>query len=349
MKRLHALMAALLVLASASATGQTTDRKTPAARIAGTWQVAYEDLALGEIDGTATISPDGKSASVRFRHDYTDYTLTSQSVIEQGDDYTIVLTGDSPAAKSLLPDAQVQLEANRADNNSITTALNVALLGKGPPSSAQPFLSLPPRPAALSPVAPLFKTAPQPADLAPEVHIPVPDDATKITVSAGDFHGEADFLARHPVETGRVELRLHFYKNGGPGANTGVIADRLTGTWHFYADPLTWRDAAGKGRVGLFRRDEHNPNFATQSGAEIWLRPVPPARMQFFAVGVFDFKRISRLYLGVPTVVEAVFDEPQARDTCPIEVESLVLTAHRDPENWRRFVSDPFVPGSDSP
>jgi hypothetical protein len=82
-----------------------------------------------------------------------------------------------------------------------------------------------------------------------------------------------------------------------------------------------------------------------------YARPLPPVKLQLFAVGVQNLKKITELYWGVPTVVEAVYEEPQDKDTTIIEIvtgdSSLKLTAHRDAEDFRRFLTDTFLPGAD--
>lgn len=333
------LMAALAVLLPLRAADMTTDKSAAPSRIAGTWDVAYEDLALGEIDGVATVEPDGKHVKVVLRQPDTgrDFVLTSESVAEQGDDYTIALIGESPSAATLMPDEKTRQQASNARRASNPAAMAA-------PSAPKARIQAP----VLGPGA---GGPGQPPSPPPEVHVEVPNEAAKIEVHIADFNGEVELKPRHAVETNRVELGLHYQRGGGAAGYAGKAEERLTGTWRFFADPLTWRDGAGRGRVGYFRRDRPNPNYATQSAAEVWVRGTPLSRLQLFAVGVFNLKRIDRLYLGVPTVVEAIFDEPQENDTCTVEVQvgdrNVRLPAHRDPDNWRRFLSDPFVPGDD--
>jgi hypothetical protein len=351
------LRTALLLLALPGALGaQTTDRSAAPSRLGGTWQVSYEDLALGEVDGVATVEADGRHVSVVLHAagQSGTYTLTAESVIEQGDDYTIVLNGESPFAPGLLPDEKVRLQAVTAARDATVAAMapvtTITAAAGRPVPKFMPAALPATAPHGILPPVVAFGSGQGPTP-PPDVHISVPGDATKIEVAGMDFHGEVELKPRHPVEVKRVELRLHFGKSGGAAAYTGPPGDLLTGTWMYYANPVTWRDAVGQGRVGYFRRDPADPNLTTQSAAEVWLRPSPPGHMTFFAVGVFNLKRIDALYIGVPTVVETIFDEPQERETCTIEVQiedrgKLALTAHRDPGNWRRFVSEPFLPGS---
>jgi len=336
---------------AAGLNAQTVDRGPPPSRIAGTWQVSYEDLALGEIDGTAKIAPDGRSVSVVVRDgpQGAPFTLTSESISEQGDDYTIVLTGEGPAAAALLPDPTVQQQAIHAAADSVRAVL--ATYGAGvaaAPPNLNMFGNL-----QVAPIAgPKQPWAVGHATQPPDVTIAVPPDALQVGLEVGDYKASLGLAPRHPVETRRVVLSLHYAPSGGATGYSGPAGDLLAGTWKYYADPVTWRDGEGKGRVGNFRRDAQNPNLTTQSAAEVWFRPNPPAQLQFFAVGVFKDIKITALYPGVPTIVEAIFDEPQDTDSCMIEVkvgdQKLQLTAHRDPENGRRFVTDPFLPGTDS-
>ena len=309
----------------------TVDRSAPPSRIAGTWDVSYEDLALGEIDGTATVESNGRHAKVVLRHPGTgkEFVLTSESVTEKGDDYTIVLMGESPSAEGLLPDEKTARQASDA-------------MARRPVSSS----STPPL-ASPEPVRSEATNAGPNTD----VRVELPGSAEKIEVHIADFSGEVGLKPWRPVELNRVVLVLHFGSFGVGGPYEGKAEDRLTGYWRFVADPVSWRDAAGRGRVGNFRRDPDNPNDTTQSAAEVWVRGTPPSQLQLFAIGVFNWKKIDRLYLGVPTIVEAIFEEPQDNDTCTVEAKvgdhTLKLAAHRDPENWRRFLSEPFVPGAD--
>ena len=332
--RSHLAMPAILalVLLPLRAADTTMDKSTPPSRIAGTWDVSYEDLALGEIDGTATVEPDGRHAKVVLRHPATgkEFVLTSESVAERGDDFTIVLVGESPSADGLLPDEKTARQASDA-------------MARGPmlPPSVIPSTS----PEALrGGVA--NAAGPNTA-----VRVELPAAAAKIEVHIADFNGEVGLKPWRAVETNHVVLVLHFGKFGVGGPYEGNAEDRLTGYWRFVADPVSWRDAAGRGRVGNFRRDPDNPNDTTQSAAEVWVRGTPPSQLQLFAIGVFNWKKIDRLYLGVPTVVEAIFEDPQDNDTCTVEAKvgdhTVKLAAHRDPENWRRFLSAPFVPGAD--
>jgi hypothetical protein len=364
MRHCAGLVAAMAVLLpSMRAADMTTDKSAPPSRIAGAWNVSYEDLALGEIDGVATVDPDGRHVKVLLQQagSARKFTLTADSVEEKGDDYTIVLTGESPSSPTLMPDERTQRQAAEAQGASSRDALTVIPQGVVPApvglyrpparTPAQPFAGLNivvrPPPATLGSAASARPVAPL-----PDVHVEVPNEAGTIELHIADFDGEVELKARHAVEADRVELRLHYEETGGAGGYGGEAELRLTGTWRFFADPLTWRDAQGRGRVGYFRRSRLNPNLATQSAAEVWIRPMPPSHLQLFAVGVFNWKRIDRLYLGVPTIVEAIFDEPQDNEMCTVEVQvgdrRVQLPAHRDPENRRRFLSDPFMPGDDT-
>lgn len=351
MKRLFAVLPALVLLCGSS-WSQAQERGAPASRIAGNWQVSYEDLALGEVDGTATIAADGKHADVQLRAgpQGASYKLVAESIAESGDDYTLVLTGEGPSAASLKPDATVERQAARAAQQATATVL----AGYG--VAAPPAISVP-----MAPMAPHLVPAPtlgnkvgwafgQPTQ-PPDVHLKVPGDANSIRIEVADFTGTLPFQPMDPVQTRRVVLTLHYRPTMGLAGYSGPAGDLLSGTWKYYADPITWRDGEGKGRVGNFRRDPDNPNRVTQSGAEVWFRPNPPAQLQFIAIGVYGEIRIKHLFPGVPTIVEAIFDAPQDDDTIAIEVEvggvKVPMSAHRDPENGRRFTTDPFLPGPD--
>jgi hypothetical protein len=186
----------------------------------------------------------------------------------------------------------------------------------------------------------------------PDVHLTVPGEGPSIGLEVADYKASVPFKPMHAVETGRVTLSLHFIPISDRAGYAGPAGDMLTGTWKYYADPISWRDGAGKGRVGYFRRDPQNTNLTTQSAAEIWFRPNPPAQMQFLAIGVYGEIRIKHLFAGVPTIVEAIFDAPQDADTISVDVpigdRKVPMTAHKDPENARRFTTDPFIPATDT-
>jgi hypothetical protein len=186
----------------------------------------------------------------------------------------------------------------------------------------------------------------------PDVHLAVPGDSGTLGLEVADYRATLPFKPMHPVEARRVVLTLHFKATSDTAGYAGAAGDLLTGTWKYYADPVTWRDGEGKGRVGYFRRDSENTNLTTQSAAEVWFRPNPPAQMQFIALGAFGEIRIKHLFPGVPTIVEAIFDAPQDEETILIEVQvgaaKIPMPAHRDPDDARRFTTDPFLPGSDT-
>lgn len=339
----------------------TVDRSASPSPLAGTWDVGYEDLALGEINGTAIIDSNAQHVTLTLRDPTTKqtYQLKSESVTAKGDDYTIVLVGDNPAASSLMPDATVQQQANRAAAESMREVLRPGLATlaakTGKPVVEPKILEMAPLPTM-----PNFQIQPMPLEGPPPKHpvhqqqtvtIELPDGADKLQVSVAEFQGEIALKPWHAVETNRVTLNLHHFKGHTAANYTTESIEKLSGSWKFNADPVTWRDTAGRGRVGNLRRERENPSFVTQSALETWQRGTPESTLQLFAVGVFHWLHIDRFYLGVPTVVEAIFDEPQEKDTCTIDVmlggRKLSLPAHRDPENWRRFTTDPFLPGDD--
>lgn len=351
MRRVFILLA--LAALAATARTQTVDRGAPATRLAGNWQVSYEDLALGEIDGTATITPDGLHATVVLKTGVSGptYTLQSDSITEQGEDYTIVLIGDSPSAPGLLPDDKVQHQAFEAQ----AEAANVVLATYGGTTTVIAKAMPSPAVATFVPVPTLgdkYDWAVGQHTRPPDVHLKVSAGASQVGLEVADYKATLPLKPTHAVETRRVVLTLHFTPTSDKAGYSGPAGDLLSGTWRFFADPIRMRDGEDKGRVGYFRRDAQNPNLTTQSAAEVWFRPNPPAQLKFFAVGVFGLVKLTNLYPGVPTIVEAIFDSPQDFDTCPVEVkvgdQKLTLTAHRDIENARRYVTDPFLPGTDN-
>lgn len=342
-----------IVLQLSGAGGSTTppgtvDRGVYPDDITGSWDVSYEDLALGEVDGSAVIDQDGAHTTVYVHHPQTgkQYTLESTSISFGDGVYTIRLAGESPAADQLAPDAQTikqSTEALAADAQSASLAVN-PFTGRAFPTP--PVLNLPPENdgsvGGLTVVARTKATVPQP--------ISFPADASAIQVDVAEYTGKADVTLGPPVETNLVTLRLHLVQ---AASSADVLAGKpqvlLKGTWVFEADPGSRRDGAGHGRVGYFRRLLASQNVATQSATEIWTRGVP--RMQLFAVCDENYKVIDKLYTGVPTAVEVVFLEPQSDETLPIKIEApggtITVTAHRDWEDYRRFITDPFVPGMD--
>ena len=353
MKRFLGVMA-LLCTVTGAAPAQTTDRSAPPSRIAGNWQVSYEDLALGEIDGTAKISEDGKKATVTLNAapGGTPFTLISESVSEQGDDYTFVLVGEGPASSSLTPDATVEQQGVRAVQDAVATVFANSGI-----KSAVPLLATVP-PMGPRPIPPIPGLGPKPGwaygqpTQPPDVHLAVPGDGPSIGIEIADYKATVPFKAMHSVETNRVTLTLHYSPTSDSAGYAGPAGDLLSGTWKYFADPITWRDGAGKGRVGYFRRDAQNTNLTTESAAEVWFRPNPPAQIQFIALGAFGEIRIKHLFPGVPTFVEAIFDAPQDEETVLIDVDvggtKTAMPAHRDPENGRRFTTDPFLPALDT-
>lgn len=315
-------------------TAQTTiDKSAPPSRIAGSWAVAYEDLALGEIDGVATVEPDGRHMKVVLTEPGTGhpFVLTSESVVEKGDDYTIILTGESPSSGALLPDGKIAGQASDANGPAIKF--------HAPPSTF-PGVNSPPGAGGTE----------NPAGPAADVRVELPAGAPKIEVQVADFGGQVALKPVHAVETNRIELVLHFGASGLGGPYSGKPEDRLTGIWRFFADPVTWRDGAGRGRVGYFRRDRDNPNYTTQSAAEVWVRGMPSATIQLLAETVVGPIKVSRFFYGVPTRIEAVFEDPQADETkeliVTVDGHEMKVTANRDRRDYRRFVTDPLLPAN---
>lgn len=323
MKRQFPIIAAFaLVLVPMGAADTTTDKGALPSRIAGSWVVSYEDLALGEVDGTAIVELDGHHVKVVLHHPGSgrEFTLKSESVTEKGDDYTIVLVGEGPSSLILMPGQRIMQQASNAASGL-------------PPA---PAVNLPgPAPTAAGPGGP-----------AQGSRVEIPDQSDKMEVRVADFTGMVELKPWHAVDANRVELQLHFGKTGGAAAFAGNPQVRLTGTWKFFADPVTWRDGLGGGRVGYFRRDLANPNIATQSGAEVWSVPVP--RLRYYAVTAMGYQVIDELYLNVPTFIEAEFDPPFGADSYRLNLSAagtpLTLDARKFDKKGYLFRTGPFVP-----
>jgi hypothetical protein len=291
----------------------------------GSWAVTYKDRALEDVKGTATVKQvDGK---LRAKVVLTDPNsgrreLRSFDIIEEGERFTLLLEGAPPSAEGLSPDRLEALPGLPITTSDPADAVEYSGVGAKDGRRPTPLNSL---------------------------RVELPDTADKILVTVGDFNGEIAVPRHGPVDTDRVRLQLTYE---APDASSGVTSERFVGFWSFDADPVTRRDGAGRGRIGMFVRDKFNPNFTGQVGNETWIRTIPPVKIRLFALTVGDLKRIDRLYGGVPTVIEAVFDDPQADTTKDLTVtvdgRDLKLTANRDPQDYRRFVTDIIVPTTPS-
>jgi hypothetical protein len=74
----------------------------------------------------------------------------------------------------------------------------------------------------------------------------------------------------------------------------------------------------------------------------------PNAEIQLLAQTVVGPMRVSRLFYDVPTVIEAVFDQPLSDAsvlvTVTIDGKEVKLTARRDPTDYRRFTTGTVLP-----
>jgi hypothetical protein len=76
----------------------------------------------------------------------------------------------------------------------------------------------------------------------------------------------------------------------------------------------------------------------------------PSVEIQLLAQTVVGPVHVSRFFYGVPTVIEAVFDQPLSDTAVPVTVtvddSELKLTAKRDATDYRRFVTDILMPAA---
>jgi hypothetical protein len=293
---------------------------TPTSPIAGEWNISYTDRALGEVAGIATVSVDGKAVEVELTHPKTgaQTKLESTEVREKDGFYTIVFEGASPSAEALPVDPE--------------------------------------------------DTAPDPMTLP---HLDLGADTAKVAVTIREAKGEKFISPRVEADrAGHLELRLRYdqppkmdraamdeYLKSlpeGVRANTEKllappkVANQMQGWWSFRADSVTWRDAGGGGRIGSFRRDFREPHYAWEFGRENWKRRLDGAQIQLLAQTVAGPMKVTRFFEGVPTMVEAVFREPQKETskvlTITVGGKELRLTATRDEHDLRRFVTEVIVP-----
>jgi hypothetical protein len=151
-----------------------------------------------------------------------------------------------------------------------------------------------------------------------------------------------------------------------------VAAGTITGKWGNTTITGTVKGNVSKGRT-KFRLNnvDHEQPFTAKLGAwglsfKIDGPPHPPIvgtnndyfsdyvgecvapKIQLFAQTVAGPVRVSRLFRDVPTVIEAVFEDPQPDSTNDLTVtvdgRDLKVTATRDPQDYRRFVTDVLVP-----
>jgi hypothetical protein len=75
----------------------------------------------------------------------------------------------------------------------------------------------------------------------------------------------------------------------------------------------------------------------------------PKVNIQLLAQTVVGPVHVDYFFYGVPTVVEAIFDQPLADATVPVvltvEGSEIKLRAKRDATDYRRFVTDTILPG----
>jgi hypothetical protein len=302
----------LLAMAAGGRAQETTDApKSTVARIAGRWSITYEDFALGLVGGSARIFPDGRVSMV-LTHPATGakYQLTGKAVAGADNSFDLKLQGESPAADKL------------------------------------------PYSFSGGPARFMVTSTEGPEKGAGSLAFAIPAETKNLRVHFDDFHGEVAVKPRHPPDSDRVEIHLaleHYavamYGYAHPNvADTDIPIVELKGTWKYYADPVTWRDGKGRGRLGSFRRDLMNPNIATEEAVETWTRAQP--KMLIFACTADVPKLIDRIYYNVPTFVELLYEDPpdETEQSFNIEVGSrkLQLTAKQLEKDKRVYRTEVF-------
>ena len=76
----------------------------------------------------------------------------------------------------------------------------------------------------------------------------------------------------------------------------------------------------------------------------------PHVDIQLLAQTVVGPVHVSYFFYGVPTVIEAVFDQPLPDATVPVVLtvngSEIKVTAKRDTTDYRRFVTDILLPAA---
>lgn len=97
----------------------------------------------------------------------------------------------------------------------------------------------------------------------------------------------------------------------------------------------------------------HGRVLPYDSGTLQWRRAPEGPRLQLLALTARGPLTVSRFFLGMPTQVEAVYDEPQAEKEKELKLEwsgrreTIKLT--RDENDWARFLSQIILPGDPPP
>jgi hypothetical protein len=301
------------VAADAAIPDDDDDDPSPPSLLAGIWKVAIEDVHSGTWEGMAEVDHKGRNAVVRFLRPQSKEQVVLQSTgiqeVKPGE-FVLQMAGAAPPwPTSLLPAAK-------------------------PESNLAP----PPPPAATLP------------------HLEVAGDATEIEVSADAWSGTMPLrpLPTEPMKP-TVEVRLRWatvHHELGPYLSAPSFQPRFQGYWQVPADPVSRLPLLQAGREAYFQRDDSNPDVAIQFGREAWMVPPKPL-LQYYALTAYGPVAVERLFQGVSMVVEAVFSTPQEQTTSTIHVkfgaQDLELQAARDRYDYRRFTTDPFVPGSAAP
>lgn len=325
-----------------------TTGRDPAAwqRVTGQWKISYRDAQLGLVTGTATIDAEKFTGEVNFSTtpDKPPQVMKVREVRSvENNGVAVVLHGNGPAAVDELPQE---------------FAWNGQTIDRQPKSPAATVL-LPPIPGGIriidnpGPRPPDFNL---PLDPAIQPHLEVAPTATILRIKAGDFVCELPLTPRPPLGV-EPEFTVTLYPAGTPpaakpGSPAAPVPGPLAGAWRQDVDPLTRRDATGGGRLGSFTRNGSNPNHTYQTGPELWWREPAKVTFQLLAQTVEGPVKVARLFYDVPTVIEAVFEEPQLDKeqelTLSLGGKELTLTAKRDPYDYRRFVTGVIVPASAS-
>jgi hypothetical protein len=302
---------------------------TPVSPLAGHWNVAYFDGALGWVRGEAEIAEDGLSADIRLTDPRTGSVFPLTAAVTRSADGATALEyrGQQP-----------HLDARLGPPVERFTYIGYPDLWSVKRPAGSPLESTPPLPPGL-PLLPV-------AAAATELHVSVGAERATFKISSAVSPESMPLRARLlPIDTKR-------YGSGFTDAfgivHAGVNPDEsMQGFWEQPVDPATRQPPDSLSRYRLLERELDNPNRARQVGIEIWWRG-PPATIALLAQTVAGPIKVSRLFQNVPTVIEAVFDEPQqdvTKDmTVTIDGRDLKLTAARDPQEYRRFVSPPLIP-----
>jgi len=97
------------------------------------------------------------------------------------------------------------------------------------------------------------------SDLREGEYLLFPTDASTARVTAEGTTARLPIRERGEPDENHVELDLEFGFDG-----------YLSGTWAYYADPVTRRDGTGRGRVGTYQDLDGEEQLGVQSGSEVW-------------------------------------------------------------------------------